>query len=114
MMYADEKAGNSGGRSRIDRLLPRPDPSLPRLGRLARQCKRAFLAHPNPTMRELREWCYPGRQRHHWFYINIKRALAKIGAVKIGRARGVGCPAIYALGQPCVEKPSQNSPNDTQ
>ena len=90
--------------------------SAPRCGRLARQCKRAFLAHNNQplSMRELREWCYPGRERQHWFYINIKRALRKLGAVQIGRSpTGVGRPAIWAL-DACVEKPSQNSLIDNQ
>ena len=70
--------------------------SAPRVGRLARQCKRAFLAQPNLSMRELIEWCYAGRTRQHWFYRNIKRALRSLGAVQIGRANGRGRPAIYA------------------
>jgi hypothetical protein len=47
-------------------------------------------------MRELREWCYPGRKRQHWFYINIKRALKRLGAMLISRAGGVGRPGVYA------------------
>jgi hypothetical protein len=74
------------------------NPSAPRLGRVALQCKRAFIAHDfKPlSMRELREWCYPGRPRRHWFYINIKRALRRLGARQIGRAGGSARPALYA------------------
>ena len=64
-------------------------------------------------MRQLREWCYPGRPRQHWFYINIKRALRRLGAKPIGRARGRGCPAIWSL-DGCMEKPSQKSLIDNQ
>jgi len=42
-------------------------------------------------------WCYPGRERQHWFYINIKRALRLIGARQIGRAGGIGRPGIWAV-----------------
>jgi hypothetical protein len=74
------------------------NPSLPREGRLARQIRRAFTACNNRplSMRELREWCYAGRARQHWFYINIKRALARLGARQIGRSGGIGRPAVYA------------------
>jgi hypothetical protein len=41
-------------------------------------------------------WCYPGRERQHWFYINIKRALWALGARQIGRANIPGRPAVYA------------------
>jgi hypothetical protein len=78
------------------------DATLPRQGRLARQIKRAFLAHqPKPlSMRQLREWCYPGRERRHWHYKNVRRSLRQLGAVQIGRAGSVGRPAIWALKKP--------------
>jgi hypothetical protein len=107
MNLAGEERRNSSARSRTATARRSFDPSLPRQGRLARQCKRAFLAHNNQplSMRELREWCYPGRERQHWFYINIKRALRKLGAVQIGRAGGIGRPAIYAT---CLQHDTRN------
>jgi len=73
-------------------------PSRPRQGRLQRQVRRAFIANDAQplSMSDLRQWCYPGQPRQHWFYINIKRALHCIGAHQIGRAGGIGRPAIYA------------------
>jgi hypothetical protein len=90
-------------RARIATALAAFNPSLPRQGRLAGQSKRAFLAQPNPSMRDLCDWCYPGQPRRHWFYINIKRALRQLGAVQIGRAGGIGRPAIWAY----TENPSK-------
>src|SRR6516165_7858867 len=60
--------------------------SLPREGRVERQARRAFVSNgARPlSMSELREWCYCGRERQHWFYINIKRALRRLGARRIG------------------------------
>jgi hypothetical protein len=92
------------------------DASLPRTGRLARQIKRCFLAQPNgiATTTQIRAWCYPGRERQHWMYRNMRRTLRQLGAVQLGRSpTGVGRPAIWAL-DACVEKPSQNSLIDNQ
>jgi hypothetical protein len=73
--------------------------SAPREGRVARQCRRCFIANEfRPvSMTQLREWCYPARPLQHWFYINIKRGLARLGARQIGRAGGRARPAVYAL-----------------
>jgi hypothetical protein len=35
-------------------------------------------------MRELRSWAYPGHPRQHWHQTNIYRALARLGAKRIG------------------------------
>jgi hypothetical protein len=56
----------------------------PREGRIQRAVRRAFIAHNPRTMRELRSWAYPGRDRQHWHQTNIYRALAKLGARRIG------------------------------
>jgi hypothetical protein len=70
--------------------------SLPREGRVERQARRAFVSNgARPlSMSELREWCYCGRKRQHWFYINIKRALRRLGARRIGRS---GRAAVYEI-----------------
>jgi hypothetical protein len=58
---------------------------LPRQGRIIRQCRRCLTAHNGfARMRELREWCYPGRQRQHWHHNNIRRALERLSAKRIG------------------------------
>ena len=93
----DNNRGAVRRRASIDRALAAFNPSLPREGRIQRQCRRALLVRPTVTMSELcSRWCYPRRPRKHWFYINIKRALRKLGAEQIGRADGPGRPAIYA------------------
>jgi hypothetical protein len=59
--------------------------ALPREGRVARQCRRCFLANNQVArLRQLREFCYPARQRRHWHQTNIYRALHKLGAQRIG------------------------------
>jgi hypothetical protein len=51
------------------------------------QARRCLIAHDGmASMSELREWCYAGQPRQHWFYINIKRALRRLGAQSLGRA----------------------------
>jgi hypothetical protein len=60
------------------------NPSLPREGRLARQCRRCFVANRVVSMRQLREWCYPGQARQHWHYSGIYLALRRLGAKRVG------------------------------
>jgi hypothetical protein len=63
-----------------------------------RQASRCFAVHDGTaTMKQLREWAYPDQRPQRWMSYSMRRALRKLGAVKIGRARGVGCPAIYRL-----------------
>ena len=70
------------------------DAALPRLGRVARQCRRAFYAHDGiATMTQLRQWCFAGQRRQHWHYWSITRALRRLNAVSLGRA---GRPGIWA------------------
>jgi hypothetical protein len=59
--------------------------ALPRTGRLVRQCRRAFvIGRGVVSMKQLRAWCYPDQKRQHWHQTNIYRALAKLGARRIG------------------------------
>ena len=69
-----------------DKGLAAFNPSLPRRGRVARQCKRAFIAHQfQPvTMATLRQWCFPGQPRKHWHYGSIYEALKRLGARRVG------------------------------
>src|SRR5262249_13667584 len=41
---------------------------------------------------------YPARQRQHWQYWSITRALRRLGARPIGRAGGIGRPGIWVIG----------------
>src|SRR5262249_56295214 len=54
--------------------------ALPREGRVQRQTRRAFVAHDGRplTMTELRQWCFAGKQRQHWHYWSITRALNRL------------------------------------
>ena len=71
---------------------------LPREGRILRQCRRCLVAHNNlATSRDLREWCWPAQPVQHWFYWSITRAMKRLGAKQIGRAGGVGRPAIWTI-----------------
>jgi hypothetical protein len=105
---ASVSAGDQRDRTRprpIDRALAAFNPSLPREGRIQRQCRRALLVRSAVTMAELcSHWCYPCRP---WFYINIKRALRKLGARQIGRANSPGRPAIYATSKIALPLPSR-------
>jgi hypothetical protein len=84
------------------------DASLPREGRIARQCRRCLIAKDRPvTMTELKQWCYAGQEHRHWQYWNIKRALRKLGARQIGRANSPGRPAIYATSKIALPLPSR-------
>jgi len=59
--------------------------ALPREGRVIRACRRALIARDGlVSMRELRSWAYPGHPRQHWHQTNIYRALARLGAKRIG------------------------------
>jgi hypothetical protein len=59
--------------------------SLPRSGRLARQCRRALVIGCGVvSMKQLRAWCYPGLERRHWHQTNIRRTLARLNAKRIG------------------------------
>jgi hypothetical protein len=59
--------------------------ALPREGRIGRQTRRALIArHGIASMRELRDWCFPGQPRRHWHYFSITRALKRLGAQRIG------------------------------
>jgi hypothetical protein len=62
------------------------------------QVKRCLIAHDgSASMKDFRAYCYPGKPFKRWQCYSIRRALWKLGAVKIGRAGGTGCPAIYRL-----------------
>jgi len=59
--------------------------ALPREGRVARQCRRCFLANNQVArLRQLRTFCYPSQARRHWHQTNSYRALRKLGAQRIG------------------------------
>ena len=71
----------------IDKALAAFNAALPRQGRIARQCGRAFIVSKGQpvSMRELRErWCYPRQPFKHWHAWSIIRALRKLGAQRIG------------------------------
>jgi hypothetical protein len=88
-----------GRRLSMARAVQSFNPSLPRLGRIEKQCRRCLLINDGAaTMRQLADYCYPCRPRQHWFYINIKRALRRLGAGAIGRSStGRGRPGIWQL-----------------
>jgi hypothetical protein len=90
-------------RSSIDKARLSANPTLPRLGRVARQAARCLTVHSSATMSELKQWCYAGRAHAHWQYEVIREALIRLGAVQIGRAGGIGRPAIWAY----TENPSK-------
>jgi hypothetical protein len=71
---------------------------LGRSGRVFTQVRRCLTAHDGiASMRDLRAWAYVGQPFQRWQCWSIKRALFKLGAKQIGRAGGVGRPAIYAI-----------------
>lgn len=84
----------------IDKALAAFNPSLPRVGRVERQVKRAFIANDfRPlTMSEIWPRVYPGIKRaKHWHRWDVRQALLKI-AKPIGRSpTGRGRPGIWAL-----------------
>ena len=73
-------------------------PTAPRPGgRVSKQARRCLIAHNGlATMTQLKAWCYAGREHKHWQYEVIREALARLGIRSIGRAGGIGRPAIYA------------------
>ena len=74
------------------------DARLGRCGRVMTQVSRCMIAHDGmASMADLRAWCYVGQPFQRWQCWSIKRALFKLGAKQIGRAGGVGRPAIYAI-----------------
>jgi hypothetical protein len=81
------------------RALAAANPTLPRVGRLQRQCRRCLIANDgSATTTQIRAWCYPGRERRHWHHAEIRRALRQLGAVQLGRSsRGMGRAGIWAL-----------------
>lgn len=82
----------TGARALADRSRMRALAALPREGRVQRQTRRAFIANGGRplTMTELRQWCFAGRQRQHWHYWSITRALHRLGALPLGRAGRAG------------------------
>ncbi len=70
----------------------------PRIGRVQRQIRRAFIAHhyrPLTTI-ELMRWCYPKVTKFkRWHSYGVRRAAPKF-AVAIGRRRCTGYPVIWA------------------
>jgi hypothetical protein len=73
------KSNNGRARS-TDKAYMRAIASLPRQGRIIRQLSRCFIVNPRPTMKDLRNWAYPGRKREHWHYRSIYRALRDLGS----------------------------------
>ena len=54
-------------------------------GRIQRQCRRCLIAHNGAaSIRTLRAWAYPGEPCKRWHRWSIVRALAKLGAKRIG------------------------------
>jgi hypothetical protein len=93
-----EPGAKTAGRARIARALAAFDARMPRRGRVELGVRRCLIAGDGiASMKDFRLWCYPTRQPRRWMYYSIRRALWKLGAAKIGRARGTGCPAVYRL-----------------
>ena len=87
-----------GRRAAIGRARLSAVPTLPRAGRVSTQARRCMIAHDGMcSMRELKAWCYAGREHRHWHYEVIREALRRLGAHQIGRAGGTGRPAIWAI-----------------
>jgi hypothetical protein len=64
---------------------------MPGLGRVQRGVRRALIAHPTRTTRQLADWCYPRLQgplevKH---FVGIWRACQRV-AVKVGGGRVFG------------------------
>jgi hypothetical protein len=71
---------------------------LPREGRIARQCRRCFTVRAGvATTADLRAFAYPAQPFARWQCWSIKRAMQRLGAKQIGRAGGIGRPAIWAI-----------------
>jgi hypothetical protein len=84
----------------IDKALAAFNASLPREGRIARQCRYCLIVNGGiASMRQLREYCYHARPRRHWHHGNIARTLKRLGAERIGWG-------IYAT---CVQHDARNA-----
>jgi hypothetical protein len=98
-----------GRRASIDRALAAFNPRLPRRGRVRRQAERCLIAQNGiASMKDLRAWCYIGQPFQRWQCWSIKCALWKLGARQIGRAGGIGRPAIYSSPNPKVGSSDYN------
>jgi hypothetical protein len=113
--HAPESAANWASFSVLQLLLRRAsiararlsaNPTLPRIGRVQRQCQRCLTIHNPASMTRLKQWCYAGRAHAHWQYEVIREALARLGAKQIGRANGPGRAAIYAT---CLQHDARNA-----
>ena len=77
-------------------------------GRLQKAIRRAFIAHDDVISTTIAmEWAYAGEmvsnKARHGFYYAARRALASIGARRIGRSkRGSGRPIMWRLATPDV------------
>ena len=75
--------------------------SQPRLGRIKRQVRRAFIANDDRplTARDLLAWCYPRLKRFlHWHRWSLRRVLVIEGR-KVGRLPNKqGRPFLWTLG----------------
>jgi hypothetical protein len=89
--------GSNRSHRPIDTARSAFNPTLPRVGRVQRQCKRCLTIHNPASMAQLKQWCYAGREHRHWHYEVIREALVRIGAKPIGRAHATGRPGIWAI-----------------
>jgi hypothetical protein len=78
-----------------------------RSGRVITQTRRAFIASGGRplSMTELRQWCFAGRERRHWHYWSITRALRRLGAISLGRAGRAGVWANPLIRKQTLAKP---------
>jgi hypothetical protein len=84
MQLIETRTGLKGRAAAIARARASFNPAKPREGRIARQCRRCFLAHDQVApVRHLLSWCYPAQPRRHWHYGGVYHALRKLGAKRI-------------------------------
>jgi len=85
---------------------PQPRSNLSRIaakgnGRVQRQCRRALLVHGTISTSDAIAWAYRelmwGAPRRNTLNRATRRALASIGAVKVGRAATVGRPWLWEM-----------------
>ena len=72
---------------------------LPRVGRLKRQIRRAFIANAGKPLStsQLLHWCYARHRRHtHWQSYNVRRAVAGL-AEPLYQRRCRGMPWVWSL-----------------
>jgi len=78
-------ASKEGRRRSIERARLSFNAALPRQGRVQRAARRCLIAKNGvASMRDLRDWAYPGQPRLRWHRWSIVRALAKLGCKRIG------------------------------